>query len=183
MRFITIFQRKFVLLTLFSLLLAACANLPLIGPRSGTPLLGSGGSGDENASNGERIYFLATNDRGERISYTEGPNFGGMMMGSYLTCAACHGPEARGGVHTMQMQVMDAPDIRYSALSSETGEHQEGEDNHAGENNEYDLEDFRLAVVEGKHPDGESLSQDMPRWQMSDEDLSDLFTFLKSLPE
>ena len=53
-----------------------------------------------------------------------------MMTGSFLTCASCHGPEARGGVHVMHMQTMDAPDIRYVALSSEEGEHgsEEGEE-------------------------------------------------------
>jgi hypothetical protein len=182
-RFAPNFQRNFALLTFFSLLLAACANFPSIGSRPEMPFFGSGGSGEENVSNGERIYFLATNDRGERNSYTGGPNFGGMMMGSYLTCAACHGPEARGGVHAMHMQIMDAPDIRYSTLSGETGEHEEGEDGHTQETSEYDLEDFRMAVVERKHPDGEYLSQDMPRWQINDQDLADLFTFLKSLPE
>ena len=33
---------------------------------------------------------------------------------------------------------------------------------------EYDLEDFRQAVVFGKHPDGEPLNRDMPRWRMGD---------------
>jgi hypothetical protein len=41
---------------------------------------------------------------------------------------------------------------------------------------------FRQAVVEGKHPDGEALSSDMPRWQMNDEDLTALFDYIKSLP-
>lgn len=131
-------------------------------------------------ASGERIYFTATNQDGDRISYRGGPNFGGMMMGSYLTCAACHGPEGRGGTHLMHMQVMDAPDIRYAALNGETDEH--GDEEHHGEGGEYTLEDFRQAVVDGKHPDEESLDRDMPRWQMSDEDLADLFAFLKSLP-
>jgi hypothetical protein len=75
---------------------------------------------------------------------------------------------------------MEAPDIRYKALSSETGEHAgEGE---GGEHGEYTLEDFRKAVVDGEHPDGQPLDRDMPRWQMSDQDLADLFEFLKSLP-
>ena len=130
--------------------------------------------------NGERIYFTATNNEGERIPYRGGPNFGGMMMGAYLTCAACHGPEARGGTHYMHMQVMDAPDIRYTALLGEAGEH--GGDDHGDEHGEYTLEDFRLAVVEGKHPDGDSLNRDMPRWEMGDQDLADLFEFLKSIP-
>ncbi|MEJ2596817.1 MAG: hypothetical protein P8Z00_00715 [Anaerolineales bacterium] len=45
----------------------------------------------------------------------------------------------------------------------------------------YTLQDFRTAVIEGKHPDGDELSADMPRWQMSDQDLADLFAFLKTI--
>lgn len=135
-----------------------------------------------DVSNGERIYFTATSARGGRIRYRGGPNFGGMMMGSYLTCASCHGPEGRGGLHQMHMQLMDAPDIRYVALSDEMGEHGHEEDGHNDEHGEYGLEEFRMAVVEGQHPDGEPLSREMPRWQMSDGDLADLFVFLKSIP-
>ena len=69
------------------------------------------------ASNGERIYFTATNDRGKRITYTGGPAFGGMMMGGQLTCASCHGSDGSGGPHFMHMQLMDAPDIRWAALA------------------------------------------------------------------
>lgn len=164
------------------LFLGACSALPDIFSRQSTPL---SGTGDSSLSNGERIYFSGTNAQGERIPSSGGPDFGGMMMGTYLTCAACHGPEARGGQHVMRMQVMDAPDIRYSALSGEAEEHADegGGNEHADEHSGYDLEDFRLAVVEGKHPDGESLDGDMPRWQMGDEDLSDLLDFLKSLSE
>jgi cytochrome c oxidase subunit 2 len=160
--------------------LSACTALPdFNSTRPSIP----GKSSDSSLANGERIYFTATNDRGDRISYTGGPNFGGMMMGTYLTCAACHGPEARGGEHVMHMQVMNAPDIRYSALSGEAEEHSGGEENpeHAGEHEGYDLEDFRLAVVEGVHPDGEPLDRDMPRWRMDDQDLADLFAFLKEI--
>lgn len=137
----------------------------------------------DGLANGERIYFTATKLNGELVTYRGGPDFGGMMMGAYLTCAACHGPEARGGVHFMHMQVMDAPDIRYVSLSAEEGEHGESEgEGHADEHGAYSLEDFRQAVVDGKHPDGEALSRDMPRWEISDEDLADLFEFLKSIP-
>jgi len=139
----------------------------------------TGGNGESSAANGERIYFTATNANGEWIRYSGGPSFGGMMMGSYLTCAACHGPEGRGGTHIMHMQVMYAPDIRYIALGEEAGEHA---DEHGDAHGEYTLDDFRLAVVEGEHPDGQPLSRDMPRWKMSDKDLTDLFEFLKSLP-
>jgi hypothetical protein len=63
----------------------------------------------------------------------------------------------------MHMQVMEAPDIRYAALRGEAEEHSDGghgEDEHS----DYDLKDFRWAVIEGKHPSGEPLSDDMPRW-------------------
>lgn len=83
----------------------------------------------------------------------------------------------------MHMVVMDAPDIRYVALSSEADEH-DGEhngDEHDDAHGEYDLEAFRRAVVEGRHPNGDPLSREMPRWQLDDEDLSDLFDYLRSL--
>jgi hypothetical protein len=47
---------------------------------------------------------------------------------------------------------------------------------------EYDRDMFRQAVADGKHPDGEALSTDMPRWEINDQDLADLFEYLKSLP-
>lgn len=130
-------------------------------------------------TNGEQIYFTATNDKGEYIRYIGGPAFGGMMGGS-LACASCHGEDGSGGQHVMHMQWMDAPDIRFETLSAEESEHQGNEQKDAhGE--EYDLETFRLAVVLGQHPKGEELDHDMPRWQMSDDDLADLYEFLKTL--
>jgi hypothetical protein len=47
----------------------------------------------------------------------------------------------------------------------------------------YDRDDFRTTVEQGRHPGGEEVDADMPRWQMSDADLSDLFAFLKALAE
>ena len=59
----------------------------------------------------------------------------------------------------MHMQVMEAPDIRWSVLASEGGEENDEEgapgDEHTHEHTGYDLEGFRLAVVEGKHPNGD----------------------------
>jgi cytochrome c553 len=127
-----------------------------------------------NAENGERIYFTSTSQRGGRISFSGGPALGGMMMGTYLTCASCHGPTGQGGRHTMHMTVMDAPDIRYIELAGEMEEH-------GGGDGEYDLATFKKAVVDGEHPDGDSLDRDMPRWKMSENDLADLFAFLQSL--
>ena len=143
---------------------------------------GRGWFGDSDfASNGEQIYFTAINDRGQRIRYSNGPNFRGMMMGmgTNLACVSCHSSDGRGGIHTMHMDVMDSPDIRIAALGNEEGDH--GDDEHGDEHGEYDLEAFRLAVIGGVHPDGEPLSRDMPRWRMDDRDLADLFDFLETL--
>ena len=88
------------------------------------------------------------------------------MMGGQLACVSCHGPNGQGGKHSMgMMQVMDAKDIRWSALQDE-----------------FDVEEFRLAVVQGQDPDGTQLKPDMPRWNISDDDLADLIAYLKTLP-
>lgn len=151
-----------LILAVIAILLTGCALINRYSNPEGT----SWGQGAFN-SNGERIYFTATSDRGTDISYSGGPSSTGwMMMNGQLACASCHGPDGRGGVHSMgMMQRMDAADIRWSTIEDE-----------------FDTEKFRLAVEEGKDPDGTQLSTDMPRWKMSDEDIADLIAFLKTLP-
>ena len=154
-------------------LLDACMVIPRRG--------GTGWGVGAFDSNGERIYFTATSERDSRITYSGGPPSGMMMGRGSLACASCHGTDAQGGLHTMMgMQVMDAPDIRWDSLASEEEEgHGDEEEGHGG--GEYDLELFRLAVVEGKHPDGDPLSEDMPRWNIGNEDLEDLAEYLMTL--
>ena len=132
-------------------------------------------------SNGKRIYFTATSERGEAIPYTGGPSMGMMMMGGRLACVSCHGTDGRGGTHMMHMQTMKAPDIRWSALAGMHEEGHESGESHQHNHQGYDFETFRRAVVKGEHPDGEKLIQDMPRWNINDTDLSDLMNYLKSL--
>ena len=45
------------------------------------------------------------------------------------------------------------------------------------------IDDFRQQVAKGRHPDGTEVAAQMPRWQMSDADLTDLFTYLKALSQ
>lgn len=146
-----------------ALLLAGCVltNKPM---GHGGTAWGVGAFG----SNGERIYFTATSERGTAISFTGGPASNSWMMGGggRPACASCHGTDGRGGEHSMgMMQVMDAADIRWSVLEGE-----------------FDHEKFRLAVVEGKDPDGTQLNTDMPRWNIGNDDLADLIDYLKTLP-
>ena len=187
---------------LLSMLLAACGSFTPVSappqnaqpfPRSGgvSPRDGQsfprggmmGGRGAQSfsygnyASNGERIYFTATNDKGEYISYSGGQVYGGgMMMGNYLACVSCHGADGRGGTHSMHMQIMDAPAIYYDALLEMKKE------DSGGAPDEYSLDDLRGVVVEGHDTSGERLDPDMPRWQISDEDLADLLAYLETLP-
>ena len=165
-----------IVVVLLALVVAACGNTARMGTAWGDGAFGS---------NGERIYFTATSERGTEIDYTGGPNPGGMMMGGRLSCASCHGTDARGGVHTMHMQVMDAPNIRWEALAEHSGEPDEDEDETDEAHNDegsYDFETFRTAVTEGRHPDGELMSDDMPRWEISEADLADLADYLQSFP-
>lgn len=160
-----------------TLILAGC-GLRLVGRAEP----GTGWYAGAFDSNGERIYFTATNEDGERIRSSGGPQMG-MMMGGVFSCASCHGPDGRGGMHAMHMQVMDAPDIRWSVLSGESQtSDSEHDDGHEHDHEGYSIENFRMAVVEGSHPDGEPLSDDMPRWRMSDSDLEDLAEYLMTLP-
>jgi cytochrome c553 len=151
-----------LLVVIVALLLAACDSPPQPVESSGTAW-GTGAF----ASNGERIYFTATSERGTAITYASGPTSSGWMMGNgRWACASCHGPDGRGGVHNMgMMQTMDATDIRWSALQDE-----------------FDAEQFRLAVTKGQDPDGTQLDTDMPRWSIGDDDLADLIAYLKTLP-
>lgn len=165
----------------FGLLLAGCTFFAPMrwGRKPGST---APGFGERFASEGERIYLTATNEQGETISYDGGPAYGGMMMQFPLACVSCHGPDGRGGRHTMHMQIMDVPDIRYESLNSEMEEHGGGGEGVVNDGGPYDLEMFRKAVVEGQHPDRDELSTDMPRWQMNDEDLAALFDYIQSLP-
>ena len=180
MKKVLIKNKHYLLLLAIGLFLTACGVILQEG--NGPSEYDYQPGSEESVANGERIYFTATNHSGERISSSGGPRFGGMMTGSFLTCASCHGPEARGGVHVMHMQTMGAPDIRYVALSSEEGEHGSEEGEEGDGHGAYDLETFRMAVIEGKHPNGDSLGSEMPRWRINDADMADLFAYLKVIP-
>jgi hypothetical protein len=151
-----------LLVVIVTLVLAACESPPQPVESGGT----AWGTGAFR-SNGERIYFTATSERGTAITYTSGPGSSGWMMrGGQLACASCHGTDGRGGVHNMgMMQTMDAKDIRWATLQDE-----------------FDAEKFRLAVTKGQDPDGTQLNTDMPRWNIGDEDLADVIAYLKTLP-
>lgn len=117
-------------------------------------------------SNGERIFYTATSERNGALKFTGGPAAGGwMMMHGRTACVTCHGVDGKGGRRGMgPMATMEAKDIRWSTLTKEFSEPQ-----------------FAVLLREGREPDGKMLSTDMPRWQIADDDITDLVTFLKTL--
>jgi cytochrome c553 len=177
------------LLFSLSLLLAAC------GPTRPSGMMGGFGrdAGQDFASNGERIYFTATSQRGTAITFdmAGGGMMGGMpmRMGGGMACADCHGPDGRGGRVQMMMASFTAPNIRWETLTAADHGHAKGEDDHGNgvdeeaemEHPPYTEETLKRAITQGLNPAGESLAWPMPRWQMSDEDLDDLVAHLKTL--
>lgn len=171
-------QRRIPLLTAL-LVLAAC-SMPMHGPvRLRSPR--------QYDSNGEQIYFTGTSRSGTPVTFDmhgDRGMMGGMIMRGGMGCADCHGPEGRGGRVRMMMSSFTAPDIRYTTLTS--GEmahgHEEG-DGHDGEEEHppYTDETIKRAITQGINPAGEPLDWPMPRWSMSDADLDDLITYLKTL--
>lgn len=169
-------EMRFLIVLLTGLLLGACGY---VGEQNRPMNYGYNNSQtNQFTSNGQQIYFTATDQSGNPISYTGGPGFGGMMMGSYLTCAACHGNDGHGGTHYIGMQTIDTPPIYYDALVKMKQGNSGGTPQPGG----YTVDDLRGEVVGGHDIDGSSLDQNMPRWQMNDKDLADLLAFLKTLP-
>lgn len=126
------------------------------------------------ASNGERIYWSATSERG--IIIVPERDGGMMMMRQGLACVDCHGMDGRGGIVRFGMHRVDVADIRYEVLTGESMEHDEAE-----EHPPYTERTIRRAITEGIDPAGEPLDWPMPRWRISDEDLDDLIEYLKQL--
>jgi cytochrome c oxidase subunit 2 len=145
-----------------------------LGARSLGPMRGPFNRfGGQYQSNGERIYFTATSRSGQPIV----PDIQGMhpMMGGMMGCVTCHGPDGRGGQVSMMMSSFEAPDIRYATLTG--GEHHEEGKEHPA----YTDETIKRAITQGLDPAEEPLDWQMPRWQMSDQDLNDLLDYLKTL--
>lgn len=122
-------------------------------------------------SNGERIYFTATSDSGKPILATMGQM---TMRGWTMSCVECHGANGKGGSVRMMMWVYQAPDIRYSTLTTE------GHGDHEGEK-PYTDELIKRAITQGLDSEGMQLEPPMPLWQISEEDLDDLIDYLKTL--
>ena len=168
-------------LVLLALVVSGCDQSSTVAAARGRVAVGLGTiAAGTYVSNGERIYLTGTSAN-DIITYSWAEGFAGGMMGGrgmmgeqgmmQLSCADCHGPNGRGSQVVLAMTEIDAPDIRWSTLT------QPGQMDHPP----YTEETFERAVTQGLDPGGSPLDPTMPRWQMSEQDLADLITFLKTL--
>lgn len=134
------------------------------------------GSGSRNfRSAGERIYYLGTDAQGRPIPRTvAGAGMMGPGMTGGMSCVDCHGADGRGGAVDMMFGSIEIPDIRYSALTaprSEDGTTEPG----------WSDADIGRAIVDGIEPNGQRLKAPMPRWQMTNAEVSGVIAYLKEL--
>lgn len=129
--------------------------------RSRTPSANAPSGG----SLGQRIFTTGTGVSGRSIPRS-GP---GMMMGG-VGCSACHGSDGRGRRVRMMMGSFEAPDIRYSTLTSAHEDEQGWSD-----------DEIRRAIVQGVEPNGQTLSGWMPRWRMTSTETNAVLGYLKEL--
>ena len=145
--------------------LAGCENQP--GHMSATSVPSS------FSSNGERIYFTGTSSRNSPIQSDGGWSHMQMMGGA---CASCHGSDRRGGARMFPYFWIKTPPLLAKSLF---GNHDDIGNGH-GDHESYDEVTIRKAISKGIDPSGKSLSDLMPRWRMSDADMSDLVAYLKN---
>ena len=119
-------------------------------------------------SNGEAIYMSGATLDGEEIEKIVDLEALGNSSET-LSCASCHGNNARGAKNPIPaFGPFVAPPIAWSDLTSP-------------ENTvPYTEISFAYALREGIAPEGYRLHHPMPRWLLSDTEMNDLVTFLKT---
>lgn len=156
-------SRRFLILSLALIatgligLLVVGAIMPAVRSREGNP-----------EARGQWIFRTGTDpETGLPI-----PASGGMMM--HMSCADCHGLNGRG----LRPPMFVSPDIRYRNLTDPAGMVEpDGSRGHT-----YTDELIKRAITQGIDPEGQPLAWPMPRWQMTEQQLNDLLSYLKVLP-
>ena len=157
-------QNPIIFITMLFLLMGPLlSNLPLF---IESAIAAETSAKDKYGSDGEHIYFTGLSRRGTEITSTDGPlSADWLMVDDRFACVSCHGPSGEGNIINLAPMVdMFVKDIRGSALETN-----------------YDAEKFKTALTKGQKSDGDHMNLEMPRWTMSDDDLTALFDFLKTL--
>lgn len=123
---------------------------------------------------GERIYYTGTDASGPIPRTIPGAGVMGFGMMGNSSCVDCHGTDAAGGRFSTMLGTLDVPDIRYKTLTTSHAE--EGTPTAA-----WTDADIARAIREGIEPGGQLLASPMPRWNMSDTDVTAVIAYLKEL--
>ncbi len=125
-----------------------------------------GSSGGSYSSDGERIFLSGVGTDGGDI-VRSAPNRSGnssMMGGS--GCRSCHGADGRGTtIRVMGGASIEAPDITYDELIEEG----------------FTDATIAAAIRDGVDEKGEQIDAAMPRWEMSEADVTATIAYLKIL--
>ena len=124
------------------------------------------------SSPGERLFLTGRDANGTAVPRSNRSMTGMMVTGG--GCADCHGPDGRGRTVGAMMGSFEAPDIRWSTLSS-------AQDPEGRPQTPFDEASFAHAVRDGVDPEGQRLKPPMPRWQVTDQEVQDLVAYLKTL--
>ena len=92
---------------------------------------------------------------------------------------ACHGVHGRGGVPVMMGTALPE-DIRYATLTAAEA-HEKSEKQDAMEHPPFTDATIQRAVTQGVDAANKPVDWTMPRWQLADEDWTDLLAYLKTL--
>lgn len=128
------------------------------------------------ASNGEQIYYTGVSQTTGPIPRTGGPMW---VYHAGVGCVACHGVHGRGGVPVMMGTALPE-DIRYATLTA-AGPHEKGEKKEEMDHPPFTDATIKRAVTQGVDPANKPVDWTMPRWQLADEDWTDLLAYLKTL--
>lgn len=129
--------------------------------------------GNRFQSNGERIYFTGTSNSDKPIIASIGNTTIGVV-----SCARCHGDDGKGKSGRFMTWEFEAPDIRYSTLTTTSHAGHEG---HEEGGEPYTEELIKRAITQGLNSEGKHLEPPMPVFQISESDLNDLLEYLKSV--
>ena len=137
-------------------------------------LLGGPAPPGSFSSPGQRIYYTGADAAGPIPRTIAGGGFMGPGMMGNVVCANCHGEDGRGGRVGMMFGSVDIPDIRYSTLTTARSEG-------TATIPAWTDADIARAIRDGVEPNGQPLKSPMPRWSMTEADMTDVIAYLKEL--
>ena len=124
------------------------------------------------AARGRLIYRTGVTARGEAL-WAQVGQAGTRVPATALPCAGCHGHDGKGRPEGGLVP----PDLRWSVLTKPYGHAHQGGRRHG----KFDEASLGRAVKAGVDPAGNALHSGMPRYALSDSDISDLAAYLGRL--